>query len=193
MIFATCHSDRKQWANGLCHMCYQRDTNDRMSSLRPNRRPVAVPSCHPDRKHRALGLCSNCYMRKYKSKGPTSPIKDSIDPISSCHPPKPNRCMGMCQPCYSRYLTWNITPEQFNAILVSQDNRCPVCLKTPSTWYVDHDHSTGAIRGLLCNTCNRGLGLLGDTEDALRRAHEYLIKSRETAGKPDSVEDDHPS
>ena len=39
---------------------------------------------------------------------------------------------------------------------------------------VDHDHKTGKVRGLLCNQCNRGLGMLGDTKEAVERVLNYL-------------------
>jgi len=39
---------------------------------------------------------------------------------------------------------------------------------------VDHDHNTGKIRGLLCNTCNRALGLLKDNKQLLINALKYL-------------------
>ena len=42
---------------------------------------------------------------------------------------------------------------------------------------VDHDHTTGKVRGLLCNSCNRGLGMLG--EDNLEKAIRYINQSRE--------------
>lgn len=39
---------------------------------------------------------------------------------------------------------------------------------------IDHDHKTGHIRGLLCNNCNRAIGLLGDDIETLLNAVEYL-------------------
>lgn len=42
---------------------------------------------------------------------------------------------------------------------------------------IDHDHNTGLIRGLLCDKCNTGLGLLRDDPGLLRRAIRYLEKS----------------
>lgn len=39
---------------------------------------------------------------------------------------------------------------------------------------VDHCHATGHVRGLLCHNCNRALGLLKDSEQALQRALKYL-------------------
>jgi hypothetical protein len=39
---------------------------------------------------------------------------------------------------------------------------------------VDHDHRSGAVRGLLCNACNTALGLLGEQPDRFREAAKYL-------------------
>ena len=39
---------------------------------------------------------------------------------------------------------------------------------------VDHNHTTGQVRGLLCSWCNRGLGFLQDNPELLRKATEYL-------------------
>jgi len=69
----------------------------------------------------------------------------------------------------------------------SQESRCAIC-KTdkPSTpygiFYVDHDHKTGAIRGLLCHKCNTGIGLLNDEISILESAILYLQKYDSTKG-----------
>ena len=41
---------------------------------------------------------------------------------------------------------------------------------------VDHDHETGKVRGVLCNHCNRALGLLSDSSERLQKAMDYLNK-----------------
>jgi hypothetical protein len=54
---------------------------------------------------------------------------------------------------------------------------CECCGNLPSTkkgMCLDHDHSTGAFRGWLCNRCNLGIGLLGDTQQGLKNAIMYL-------------------
>ncbi len=81
----------------------------------------------------------------------------------------------------SRMRRWyGLTPEQIQALLTAQDNRCGLCgsrdwgIRGPS---VDHDHATGIVRGMLCHRCNTGLGLFRDDEDLLEKAKLYLSKA----------------
>jgi len=59
---------------------------------------------------------------------------------------------------------------------------CECCGKAPKkmSLNVDHDHQTGAFRGWLCSGCNRGLGMLGDTLDAVERIRAYLLRAQFT-------------
>lgn len=50
---------------------------------------------------------------------------------------------------------------------------CQIC-DSEDNLVIDHDHETGFVRGILCHTCNTGLGKLGDTVDRVRRALGYL-------------------
>lgn len=43
---------------------------------------------------------------------------------------------------------------------------------------IDHDHETGNLRGLLCNGCNKGLGLFKDSSSILKLASEYLYNAK---------------
>ena len=70
---------------------------------------------------------------------------------------------------------FGITEEQYLEMLQRQDGRCAICrLKFTVRLHVDHCHETKAIRGLLCEKCNRGLGMFKDNPEALRRAANYL-------------------
>lgn len=62
--------------------------------------------------------------------------------------------------------------EEWQRMLADQGGRCAICPR-PAT-DVDHDHETGKVRALLCNSCNKGLGFFRDDPDLLRRAEEYL-------------------
>lgn len=72
---------------------------------------------------------------------------------------------------------FGITLEQHDAMLAQQDSRCAICYSGfGQTPHVDHDHQTGAIRGLLCSKCNTMLGMAKDSPDVLRAAADYLEK-----------------
>ena len=72
---------------------------------------------------------------------------------------------------------YGITMEQY----LSFPQHCNICGTTEEgrgySMNIDHCHTTGKVRGLLCNSCNRGLGLLG--EDNLEKAIRYLNQSKE--------------
>lgn len=68
----------------------------------------------------------------------------------------------------SRY---NLTPEQFDAL----SDYCEVCGSTTNLC-IDHDHSTGKVRGTLCSRCNQALGLMRDNYRNIIKLANYLIK-----------------
>ena len=74
--------------------------------------------------------------------------------------------------------TYGVSEGLYNLILDYQGGKCAICRKEPSGKFknlsVDHDHTTKKVRGLLCNNCNRGLGLLGDTVERLEAAIRYI-------------------
>lgn len=77
---------------------------------------------------------------------------------------------------------YKMTLDTYKVILAGQQNCCAVChgdnnLNTKDEQrrlYIDHDHVTGHIRGLLCHRCNVGIGLLDDNPELLRDAAAYL-------------------
>ena len=72
---------------------------------------------------------------------------------------------------------YNLTPDQLVEMEVSQDGACAICKEKPHRLFVDHDHKTDRIRGLLCHTCNSMLGFAKDLPDRLRHAADYLEKT----------------
>jgi hypothetical protein len=77
---------------------------------------------------------------------------------------------------------------EYNALLREQGGVCAVCGKDEPNAHgrtgkqfrlaVDHCHQTGAVRGLLCQKCNRAIGLLGDDPALMRKAISYLLRHR---------------
>lgn len=76
---------------------------------------------------------------------------------------------------YYRMYYYGLTKEQYDHLVLAYGGRCPLCCREKPL-VIDHDHSTGKVRGLLCLSCNL---LLGQAErgDWLSRAREYLEKT----------------
>lgn len=69
---------------------------------------------------------------------------------------------------------YGLKAGEFNELIESQNNRCAICNRKMWSPHIDHNHSTGAVRGLLCSNCNTGIGLLGDSPERLLSAILYL-------------------
>jgi hypothetical protein len=75
---------------------------------------------------------------------------------------------------------FNISLDQYNELFENQEGKCEICgvhqtcLKKCLS--VDHDHATGKIRGLLCRSCNLGIGNLKDNIEILYKSIFYLQK-----------------
>ena len=77
---------------------------------------------------------------------------------------------------------YDLTAEQFDEILCEQGGCCAICKREPEVacpqrpfLVIDHDHQTNKIRGLLCGTCNTGLGMFGDNWERIYDAGKYLL------------------
>lgn len=92
-------------------------------------------------------------------------------------PPKPSpdevrakRSMATWQSKLAR--RYRLAPASWDALLEYQGQRCAICTTDKpggsGKWSTDHDHTTGQVRGLLCNRCNLTIGKMGDTADAVR-------------------------
>jgi hypothetical protein len=110
-----------------------------------------------------------------------------------------------CQPCANAYekVRWaslsyadkktkhlksryGLDYEWFMKTLEDQNNSCKICavelvldFNSSNRACVDHNHETGKVRGILCNHCNRAIGLLRDDVKILNNALRYLEKNNE--------------
>ncbi len=70
---------------------------------------------------------------------------------------------------------YGISAAEVDDLIARQAGLCPICIRPLGARpHVDHDHVTGEVRGVLCFTCNGGLGNYSDEADRLRRAADYL-------------------
>jgi Autographiviridae endonuclease VII len=78
---------------------------------------------------------------------------------------------------------YGLSPADLEAMRLAQGGLCAACGGPPDDkrpLNVDHDHTTGAVRGLLCNSCNLALGRARESVERLRALASYLEKARTT-------------
>jgi hypothetical protein len=85
---------------------------------------------------------------------------------------------------YALKKRYGISPEQYEKMREDQNGLCAICLADPELridthathrmLHVDHDHKTGKVRGLLCNGCNRAIGLIQDNPITALNISLYL-------------------
>jgi hypothetical protein len=82
-------------------------------------------------------------------------------------------------------------PEHWPQLFAKQNGRCAICGEPETAPYkgkarrlaIDHDHKTGANRGLLCGKCNRGIGYFADDPARLRAAADYIERHAKEGGE----------
>ena len=99
-------------------------------------------------------------------------------------PPRPGKNQRLCRICsliHNRRTLYGIEPEDVDFMLKEQDYACWVCrrpfVECETSPHVDHDHSNGQVRGMLCHRCKTGLGFFDDSSERLLRATRYLENS----------------
>lgn len=111
-------------------------------------------------------------MREWRKKHPRK-HKESMRAYNKEHP--------MSNRDKARKSRYGITAEDYLTMLEKQKSLCAICGKTNASGKllsVDHSHTTGIIRGLLCTNCNSLLGFAGEKTRTLSLAIKYLNKHR---------------
>ena len=81
---------------------------------------------------------------------------------------------------------YGISLEDYDKMSEEQNHKCQICGKTEMNYRnkvlcVDHNHSTGKVRGLLCGLCNSGLGKFLENKQYMLNAIKYLEKYEESS------------
>lgn len=125
------------------------------------------------------------YMQRVETEGPMS-VRNGAK--THCPQQHPYELFGRDRSDGARYCTichrrnrirakYGLTGEEWDALVLKQEGRCAICLAEHGDLHVDHDHSDGRVRGLLCTQCNNGLGRFEDDTVRLRAAAMYIIQS----------------
>lgn len=127
-------------------------------------------------KRRANGLCRHHYNKLIRKRDPKK-VKDwNVDYYGR------NRNVILDRILLKRY---GITREQWNILFQQQNQTCAICRTDVSKgtgWQTDHNHSTGKLRGILCNGCNSLLGWSFESVAILENAIAYLKLHGEANG-----------
>lgn len=107
---------------------------------------------------------------------------DLYTPVAPCHLYCSQYCADTSHSENYLRRNYKISLEEAACIFEKQSGRCAVCgskgfRMNPNAMFllvVDHDHTTGKVRGMLCHNCNRALGLLQDNISALETSIKYL-------------------
>lgn len=156
--------------------------------------------CHPDRPHYGHGLCFQCwrktqlpkirardrerYWRDPEAGRAKNRTKYAINPARYRNNSRRYAASHrdarrhIARRCMLRRL-YNISVDQYDALVAQQGGVCAICggqNATTKRLFVDHDHASRHVRGLLCNVCNRGIGAFHDDTGLLRKAADYLAR-----------------
>ena len=159
---------------------------------------------HPERKHKAFGMCIQCWKKARYAVGKDAESTrlwriNNADKVRESN----RRAIKTRdrQKQFVRQKQWTqqnaarvkdgilrriygITLAHFNEMLEAQQGLCAICKEVPAT-EVDHNHATNEVRGLLCEDCNRGIGIFREQECVLQNAITYL---QERGADPKAIE-----
>jgi hypothetical protein len=153
-----------------------------------------MATCHPERKHKARGLCGSCYVlylrahseravqvrRKRDRQRYAENREQFVQKARAYRATHPDRVRAT-----RTRSPYGLELLQVDAMLTAQGGVCAICGETFGSRgpFVDHDHETGQVRGMLCDSCNWFLGRVEKAVGSgrLQAALEYLRKYREAA------------
>lgn len=138
------------------------------------------------------GFCKACAPKHTHTKAPDT--RESKE-CNVCHKVRPmndfrlkgNHRKNTCIHCENIKSTFGINANDYDKMLKKQNGVCGICKKEEKERHqngklrklaIDHCHSTGKIRGLLCTKCNQGLGNFKDNESYLEQAIKYLKENK---------------
>ena len=185
--------DRPHKARNLCQTHYAQWMRGSEFSAIRSRQRQKLPECTEDgcgEPVKAKGLCKMHYQRRLRH-GHTK-YTDRKKPARICVIDGCDSHLyakGLCHAHYAKQRKWaaaGINAERYQAMLREQGGVCAICHQPEKhrdgasgktkDLAIDHDHATGAIRALLCSSCNTALGLFNDDPVLLAKAQQYVLK-----------------
>lgn len=119
-----------------------------------------------------MKTCSQCHIPK--DEGDFYPRRANC---KVCHNLRSNSHYSSEKNHAQNLKRYGLSVQEYDQMLEDQGRVCAICRMGQSRGHslaVDHDHSTGNVRGLLCHRCNRVLGVVKDNPELLATMIEYL-------------------
>lgn len=153
---ALCCEGSPMVARGLCVRCYQ--------SVKAYKNGVSVKKS-PEEMERLVSLMEDASRQK----------REMSDNRFADRLKRANRKRTVANGYHLKTIKWRygLSEEAYLEMLQKQNNCCAIC-KSESMLYVDHCHTTGKVRGLICPSCNTMVGFLETRGHLLPSIQEYL-------------------
>ena len=122
-------------------------------------KPLSAFSVRHTRGGKPLAQCKVCCREKLRKWRDKNPVAEALSRRKQC------------------VKKFGISVGDYERLFFLQGGVCAICREVNTDnrmLCVDHSHTTGKIRGLLCTTCNAAIGMLGDGPDGIRAALRYL-------------------
>lgn len=152
----------------ICKKCDKDRNIDRFSINRYHRKDGIITE-------NRSSICKTCENRRRNALRVSTPHKQAVTKQKQVIR---SRRSYLTKRIYTKY---GLTYQAYQDLLKSQDYKCAICGLSESTkgkgLSVDHCHTTGKVRGLLCTNCNLGIGSFTDDIQKLKLAISYLEKT----------------
>jgi hypothetical protein len=182
--------DRPHYGKGLCRLHY-----DRSRKRPPRNRPkCSVDWCVNPRNGKTYCKAHEDHIKAGRDPGPLQRRGRVVDgkkvcidcerllPVEMFYPNQKSvspRCKA-CQSIKARRVRYGITHDEASLLSsVTECNACgnPLDMNHRNDHCIDHDHATGAVRGVLCLRCNMALGYAQDSPEVLRALADYVERA----------------
>ena len=145
-----------------------------------NAKGIRKSLCHPDRLESARGMCHSCYVRVLKGENPEfaeAHRKREREYRRNRYKDRPEERLRWMKDHGLRQ-KHGITISDYDKMMSDQDGKCAICGEGEKKLCVDHCHTTGLIRSLLCHKCNAAVGYREIGDSFTEKVDAYLSEWR---------------
>lgn len=163
---------KQQQQTSVCQECQQEFVLKKAATI------YCSDLCRSKQRQKAI-KSRTARFRKCMKCGVDVPTKPGYPVCADCKIDKRDRVKEKQKEERRRFRKYGISEEHYHEMIQAQNQKCAICNTDKPTlkgWQIDHCHSTGKVRGILCHHCNTAIGQFKDNIDHLLNAIDYLRK-----------------